>query len=224
MVSCVYCGAEAGVTRDHVPPKALIPEPRPSSLITVPACRGCNSAFGKDDEYFRQVLVVRADLADRPAVQPLLAKTLRSWRRPRSQGLGRSLARTLRLVNLRSPAGLHVGTAGAYTVDVERLERVLVRVVRGLAYHEFGQALPQRTLIRAGVASESHPDVVRSAIDLTAGSSIKTVVPAVFAYKWNRVGDDHQTSVWIFEFFDVVSCVGLTLNPDYEPGSSGPAA
>lgn len=49
---CVYCGRTTDPTRDHVPPRAVFPKPRPKNLVTVPACRPCNSSAAADDEYF----------------------------------------------------------------------------------------------------------------------------------------------------------------------------
>ena len=49
---CVYCGHNPGITDDHVPRKSFFPQPRPSNLITVPACNKCNSSIGKDEDYF----------------------------------------------------------------------------------------------------------------------------------------------------------------------------
>jgi hypothetical protein len=53
---CIYCGSTTEPTRDHVPPRAVFPKPRPKNLVTVPACRACNSAAAADDEYFATVL------------------------------------------------------------------------------------------------------------------------------------------------------------------------
>jgi len=49
---CYLCKGEAD-TKDHVPPKGLFPEPRPSNLITVDCCYRCNQKFTKIDEEFR---------------------------------------------------------------------------------------------------------------------------------------------------------------------------
>jgi len=61
-LSCVYCGATAN-TRDHVPPKALLEEPRPINLRTVPACDSCNAGWSLDEEY---MAVVLAQVGHRP--------------------------------------------------------------------------------------------------------------------------------------------------------------
>lgn len=42
---CVYCGQPAD-TRDHIIPTALTGVERRNSVLTVPACRQCNSAIG----------------------------------------------------------------------------------------------------------------------------------------------------------------------------------
>jgi hypothetical protein len=50
--SCYLGGATDKLTADHVIPKFLFPEPRPSNLITEDACEPCNNGFSKDDELF----------------------------------------------------------------------------------------------------------------------------------------------------------------------------
>src|SRR2546427_13092357 len=50
---CYLCRSTENLTSDHLPPKNLFPEPRPSNLITVPCCRICNERFSKIDEQFR---------------------------------------------------------------------------------------------------------------------------------------------------------------------------
>ena len=52
MQVCIYCQTNPKETNDHVPPKGLFREPRPSNLITVPACLKCNNGFSGDDDYF----------------------------------------------------------------------------------------------------------------------------------------------------------------------------
>src|SRR5271165_919227 len=57
--TCVFCGAIA-TTSDHVPPKNLFIPPRPTDLITVPACEICNGGTSTLDEEFR-VFVLPSD-------------------------------------------------------------------------------------------------------------------------------------------------------------------
>jgi hypothetical protein len=55
------CGGIQDLTRDHVPPANLFPEPRPSNLITVPCCRNCNQSYSLDDEAMRVWLAAAAN-------------------------------------------------------------------------------------------------------------------------------------------------------------------
>lgn len=55
---CVLCGLEGKITRDHIPPKACFPKPRPSNLITVPACEDCNAGRSDLDDKFALFLAL----------------------------------------------------------------------------------------------------------------------------------------------------------------------
>jgi hypothetical protein len=50
---CYLCGTTENLTRDHIPPANLFPDPKPKNLITVDCCKSCNESFSKDDEAFR---------------------------------------------------------------------------------------------------------------------------------------------------------------------------
>lgn len=50
---CAICGADGEVNREHVPPRNLFLEPRPTNTITVDLCLSCNHGYHLDDEYFR---------------------------------------------------------------------------------------------------------------------------------------------------------------------------
>jgi hypothetical protein len=52
---CYICGNLAD-SSDHIPPSGIFPDPKPSNLITVPACSKCNECSSKDDEYFRTII------------------------------------------------------------------------------------------------------------------------------------------------------------------------
>jgi hypothetical protein len=80
---CVYCGqSDNQITVDHIPPKNLFPDPKPSNLITVPCCLRCNQKAAKDDEYFRTVITMREDIAKHPEAMRVLPAVQRGLRRP----------------------------------------------------------------------------------------------------------------------------------------------
>ena len=49
---CVYCGSTGPLADDHVLARVVFTEPRPSNLITVPACSAYNHRFSRQDEQF----------------------------------------------------------------------------------------------------------------------------------------------------------------------------
>jgi len=63
--ACLYCGGPAD-TRDHVPPKALLLQPYPPNLRTVPACAPCNTLWSLDEQY---LAVILAHLTEHPGLQ-----------------------------------------------------------------------------------------------------------------------------------------------------------
>ena len=131
---CVYCGGDAD-TDDHVPPKNLFRSPRPSTLITVPSCTPCNLGKSKDDEYFRMMIAFRHDV-DHPDAAAARDSALRSLDRHEASRFRAAFLSAVREVDLRTAAGLYVGRAGAYGIDVDRLDRVVARITAGLFYDE----------------------------------------------------------------------------------------
>ncbi|MDB5309090.1 MAG: hypothetical protein JWO38_3292 [Gemmataceae bacterium] len=179
---CIYYESAAGLTRDHVPPKALFPKPRPGNLVTVPACFRCNSSAGLDDDYFATAR--RAFQTAYPLVPPVPTAA--------SPPLG---------------GGLQLGDA----VDLTRVYRVVVRVVRGLNFHEtgrrFGPGEPvdvfcNATLSRSGpgVLGHLHSEILAPILTLPA----KQLGTGVFEYRFWHSPDDPSCSVWLLTFHAAV--------------------
>ena len=81
---CIYCEENLGLTRDHIPPKELFPNPRPSNLITVPCCERCRSEQSLDDEYFITIVANSGRSQYHPAANKLwndkiLVKIIREY-------------------------------------------------------------------------------------------------------------------------------------------------
>ena len=55
----------------------------------------------------------------------------------------------MRSLPVKTSAGLHVGNAEAYDVNLERLGRVTDRIVKGLYFKEFGGRLPNTHGVRS---------------------------------------------------------------------------
>lgn len=224
---CVYCGKETNLTKDHIPPKQFFSKPRPNNLITIPSCFDCNSGASKDDEYFRMMLLLSIDAYGHPEVYKLLPQILRSLNKPEKAGFSRAFYKTLQAVELRTKSGLYLGNAGKYTVDENRLNKVLERIVLGLFFHEKGYRLPKsHTLdIYSGWQLKQSlpdaPDEIKSCFQQVY-QIIDTVTPKiigndVFSYKVSfPSSQDQNFSIWWITFFKEIIYLGTTRPKDSE--------
>jgi hypothetical protein len=126
-----------------VPPQSLFPSPAPSNLITVPACKSCNSGAAKDDEFFRLALVMNEKTRGNAAREALIPGVKRSLLRFRAQGLASKFWSSTRSMERITPDGLYAGQGLFFSSDGARLDRTATRVVQGLFFHEFGEPVPQ---------------------------------------------------------------------------------
>ncbi len=136
---CYNCGTRTATTRDHIIPKTLFPDPKPAGLLTVPACRECNEAFSKDEEYFRDRLaaVVGDPNSEGPAIWE---KAWESLQKPEARG--KKLGFYGDVFQLPRPV---IGNRGISAIGIkmnkERVNRVVEKMIRGFYYHLFKERL-----------------------------------------------------------------------------------
>lgn len=122
---CLYCGREADVTHDHVPPKCLLRKPFPANLLTVPSCAPCNNGFARDEEYFRLVIV--GLLCHTQEAEALF-----------DGPMARSMDRNRGLEDLMF-GSLEVDEGAVIlAVDYTRIQRVAEKIARGLEFTSTG--------------------------------------------------------------------------------------
>jgi hypothetical protein len=193
---CVYCQTRFGTTDDHVPPAMLFPEPRPSDLITVPACGICNAGFQKDEEYLRGLF--------RHLQQSPSEATRRLWPKihrmlARSPGLNRAIGDSIETTDLVNPNGSSVGQRLTVEENWKRVVVVMGKIVRGLYFSEFGEALPLSTHMNC-------PDYHTANFNLSElygrSKDGKRSWPRIFEYKLSRNEDEHEESAWLLRFYD----------------------
>ena len=143
---CVYCGAQEGLTFDHVPPKLLLSKPYPKNLITVPACGNCNRSFQSDDEYTRFVAANDFRAADNCDLKLKLDAIRRSLERPNARQFAGYLTAQFRPTRILSSAGSPMGRE--FEIDRKRVNATGSRIVRALFFVETGDMIPPSTNIR----------------------------------------------------------------------------
>jgi len=216
---CVYCGAGGTLTRDHVPPKAIFPKPRPLDLITVPACLKCNQANSKDDEYFRLSLNVREELSENPAVQRGQPVVMRSLLDPKSPGKRQSFINSIRLVELMTPSGIYIKDHLAIETNTSRLRNVVRRIVRGLFYHHNNCRLPQNYEVyvcdEENFVKFPEPERVKfdPIVNALKNQNPRVIGQGVFSYHYGVNTSDPHSTYWILTFYERAAYLGLTVPP-----------
>ena len=193
---CVYCQTRFGTTDDHVPPAMLFPERRPNDLITVPACEICNASFQKDEEYFRG-LFRHLQQSPSEATRHLWPKIDRML--ARSPGLNTAIYDSIETADLLGPNGSTVGRHLTVEENWQRVVVVMDKIVRGLYFFEFEEALPLSTHINC-------PDYRTANFNLSGlygrTKNGKRSWPRIFDYKFSRNEDEHEETVWVLRFYD----------------------
>lgn len=204
---CVYCGAADATTRDHVPPKCLFPDPVRENLITVPACSSCNTGLSKDEEYFRAIVSQLAETENHPASRKLLNdKIVRGFKqRPK---LAMKILSTVKPVGLNYK-GKHIATVPAYDISNQSYNRVMVKIIKGLLYHETGQIIPPEFSIEW--------NVLHGPLQLPQpiyGELVKapdhTIGDGIFEYK-TYIRHDDVRSIWIMRFYRGAAYYGVVF-------------
>lgn len=130
--ACALCGTWSETTREHFVPKGLWSGPRPSRTETIPACEQCNQHTNLDDEYFRNALVMMFDL-DHPQKQQVFADAVLKSYEKHPGWITHALSNA-RIQPLLSSSGLWLENRPVLPLDVERFNRGLLKVVKGLFY------------------------------------------------------------------------------------------
>lgn len=216
--TCIYCGKTAPVTRDHLPPESLFPKPRPSNLVTVPSCLECNNSASKDDEYFRLTLSIRHN-AKRPLAKQVADTALRGLARDEHTLFRNNFFQGVREVDIMTADGKYAGRGGSYSVDHARLGKVATRIIRGLYFHHYGNALPTwcevDTWCEDGLigVDDNTIQLLQSYALLLHQSPPLEIGDGVFKY-WHRLadGNDHNyCSIWLLEFYESTAFFGITV-------------
>lgn len=197
---CIYCGETKNITRDHVPPQCLFPDPKPTNMITVPACKPCNESYKLDDEFFRVCVLSQADL--HPTGRKLWNEKVtgptlnRKSSLERSPALANFLANQLITVNLKSETGICLGKRDAILFPADRINRVIERIVRGLFWHHYRIRIGSNI----GFLSVMNPNIEKIS-NIINKIAISSIGGDVFYYRYANVAEDPEQSMWFLLFY-----------------------
>lgn len=171
--------------------------PAPPNLITVPACTECNHSLSKDEEYFRAIVSQLADTENHPASKRLLkGKILKGFEeRPK---LAIKILSTVKPVDIIRE-GKHLATVAAYDVDNKSYDRVMVKIIKGLLYHETGQIVPPELSVKWNVLHQPL-DVPQAVYDDLQKSPDHVIGDGIFQYK-AYIFPNTVKSLWLMSFY-----------------------
>ena len=216
---CVICNENPATTKDHVPPKCLFAIKDRINLLKLPACSVCNNRSSKDDEYLRSVLISRADIEESQSTNELRSALIRSLSNLGQPGFQKAYARSVSSKRIFTPAGIFLGKHPVITVDNERLEKVLSKIIRGLYYHHMKKTLSREYLIK--IISEDNlkrqalntKEFIKSKIFCFLDQTwLYEIGKNTFHYKYLLTREDNCAGAWILRFYKKVHFLGLVLH------------
>jgi hypothetical protein len=207
---CVYCQARLATTRDHVPPKSMFSKPKPTTLVTVPACLQCNQGYKKDEDYFLATVTFTEAGISTEGKKLWEQKLQRMY--AKDQGIRRLMAKSFAPVELVTPAGLYLGNGLTIEPEWPRIKNVFVKIVKALYYYEYSEPLPNTAKIHFVTLREK--EMIE---ELNKNVSLgKRGWKGTFEYKRNRVPDTPEGSLWLFLIYDTLLFGVGTYKQDFQ--------
>ena len=204
---------------DHVPPENLFERHAGPNLITVPCCRKCNNASSKDDQYLLVFIALRQEAKLQPEHGNLWQKCLRTLKRKEAYKFRQTVVAKVKFVQPVTPTGIDLPRALSIPIDGLRVSNIIVRIVKGLYFHERTQRLPDTHLVIAhdALALQQPARIERMAeiIHLRTFISQLQTAPAtsvgkIFTYRWDSDPAQRANSMWLLDFFDGIRFLCIT--------------
>ena len=114
----------------------------------------------------------------------------------------------MRRAPVYTPAGLYLGDAPTYDVDLDRLGKVTNRIVRGLFYSEFHRPLPETYGVRSYAESGfrhltfDQRGILNEVTRTLSSTPPRVIGDRVFEYRFRSVPEDVNTTGWLLRFFE----------------------
>jgi hypothetical protein len=217
---CYLCGKPGADSKDHVPPKGLLPESQYGKYqrITIPAHRSCNSSSAGDEEYVRDLLIMEAEAHGLPKHELVTPKVWRAWTRPEGFKRYSSIIKTAVPVELVTVNGIYAGRAIGVKPDVERVKSIGRKITKGMIYHDAGVFLERSDMPIAILQRRDLPELKKRDsnnpfwIGLSSEHCLHDMCADTVAIRRFYEGVPCQTGTSIIASFAIVlwNCVLLT--------------
>lgn len=182
----------------------MFPKPKPVDPIEVPACNSCNSGSSDSDQIFQVFVGFAAGHGEtgEKIFKEHVTKILQSNRR-----LKRSIAKTLRDVDLKTPSGIFFDRAKAVLVDGKSYNAVIERIIRGLHFYHTGHILGDKVDVKINW----HRELTEAQFNMASSWPTGSVGGDQFIYKYAIFKEEPLASIWILQFFKSTWSSGTIL-------------
>ncbi|MDR0220871.1 MAG: HNH endonuclease [Lachnospiraceae bacterium] len=136
---CYLCGKSAPKpsTRDHILPKSLFPkgEWNATARLTMPTHLGCNTAYSADEQYL-STIILPSGIDIFPDALQAFSAVKRNWNRDAGKKQLASILKHAKPVEITTPGGIVIGKAIGIEVNVERVDRAVWKIARGIISYD----------------------------------------------------------------------------------------
>jgi hypothetical protein len=203
---------------DHVPPGNLFEPYEKSNLVTVPCCRRCNNSASMDDQYFLVSIALREGARQKPEHDNLWRKALRTLQKKQASKFRLKVTSKIKFVQPVTPTGIILPPALSIPIDGLRVIEVVIRIVKGLYFHETQTRLSDthRVIAHDELALQNPPiERIKEICQLRAligqlQTTPRKSIGKVFAYHWASKPAEPATTMWLLDFFDGIRFFCIT--------------
>lgn len=157
---CYLCGKQGADSKDHVPPKALLGQPSNEyPRITVPAHSLCNSNASADEEYVRDLVVPEAVFFGHKDAESSFEKIWRAWSGEPGWKRYQRFLKDHVIINMRTPGGLYAGKGVGIKPEIDRIERVGKKIVRGVIFYDAQAVVAEEDIAAAPLPAREVPSI-----------------------------------------------------------------
>ena len=212
-LNCYLCDAPA-TTYDHIPPKSMFPKKFQYKGIKVPACKTCNNATAKDDEYLRDTFAMTGH--SKEARQVFLEGVRPSYMRPyaimQKDTKHQRILNSLVKIDIKTPNGIILEQATGMKMKKDRIENALKKIVKGIHFSRYKKSIPE------GYTLKVYFQPIDIGKDLFEEAEKKRALNVgmygdVFSYMGFTVSEDEYVGVWWLSFYRTHAAIVMVDSP-----------
>jgi hypothetical protein len=210
---CYLCGKPLTkpIDGDHVPPKQLfahsIRKKHPTNLLRIATHAACNQSYQFDEDYFVNTLApfARGSYSGNAVLTDIFDK----FHKGEKVGLIKKVLSEFE----RRPSGLVLPKGKVIKrFEGKRLNRVLLKIVRGLYFHHYGEVLPEELTADVTIVSPDSPPPEHFLMAL-GDKQEHGRHQGVFAYKFTKFPEVNNFHYWGMLFWDRIIAIAMFHDP-----------